>query len=126
MDLSWIFLIMGLFVILKSEPLTKLASMGFRSLNAQSIELASAIDIRWLGFSYVAFRLLHTLRDRLSGRLPELTLQEYVIYIIFFPAYSAGPIDRVQRFVQDLHQPNQPDRGQHTNWRKANYYWDFQ
>jgi len=34
-----------------------------------------------------------------------LQLQEYLIYVIFFPAIAAGPIDRVQRFVQDLHQP---------------------
>lgn len=105
----WIFvcttLIIGLFVVLKFDPLAKLVSMGLRSMNAQSVQLASAIDIRWLGFSYVAFRLMHTLRDRLSGRLPEVSLKEYVIYIIFFPAYSAGPIDRVQRFIQDLRQP---------------------
>lgn len=106
---GWIYactiLIIGLFIVLKFEPLAKMVSMGLRSMNAQSEELASAIDIRWLGFSYVAFRLMHTLRDRLSGRLPELTLKEYVIFIIFFPAYSAGPIDRVQRFIQDLRQP---------------------
>jgi len=107
----WIYacfaLITGLFIVLKFEPLTKLVSMGLRSMNAQSVDLASAVDIKWLGFSYVAFRLMHTLRDRVSGKLPELSLKEYVIYVIFFPAYSAGPIDRVQRFVQDLHQPFQ-------------------
>jgi len=107
----WIYgctiLIVGLFVILKFDPLTKLMSMGMRALNSQSVELASAFDVRWLGFSYVAFRLMHTLRDRLSGRLPQLTLREYVIYIIFFPAYSAGPIDRVERFIEDLRRPFQ-------------------
>jgi alginate O-acetyltransferase complex protein AlgI len=92
-------------VIQKSEFLAELVSMGLRSMNAQSVELASALDIKWLGFSYVAFRLLHTLRDRLSGRLPDLTLSEYVTYVIFFPAFSSGPIDRVQRFIQDLRQP---------------------
>lgn len=106
---GWIYgfsiLILGLFIVLKSEPLAKLASMGLRSMNDQSVTLASGLDIRWLGFSYVAFRLLHTLRDRLTGRLPDLTLQDYVIYVIFFPAFNAGPIDRVQRFVQNLHQP---------------------
>jgi alginate O-acetyltransferase complex protein AlgI len=96
-----------LFIIQKSEPLAKLASMGLRSLNSQPANLASAIDIRWLGFSYVAFRLMHTLRDRLNGKLPDLTLTEFVTYVIFFPAYSAGPIDRVQRFIQDLHQSHQ-------------------
>jgi alginate O-acetyltransferase complex protein AlgI len=106
---GWIYacivLIIGIFVVLKFEPLTKLVSMVLRAMTAQSVDLASAIDIRWLGFSYVAFRLMHTLRDRASGRLPKLLLKEYVIYVIFFPAYSAGPIDRVQRFVEDLRQP---------------------
>jgi alginate O-acetyltransferase complex protein AlgI len=109
--IGWIYgctiLIVGLFVALKFDPLTKFMSMGLRTLNAQSVELASAFDIRWLGFSYVAFRLIHTLHDRVSGRLPDLTLKEFAIYVIFFPAYSAGPIDRVQRFVQDLHRPFQ-------------------
>ena len=102
---AFFIIILVLFVVLKSETLAKFASMGFRSINNQSVTLASGLDIRWLGFSYVAFRLMHTLRDRLSGKLPGLTLQEYVIYVIFYPAFSAGPIDRVQRFVQDLHQP---------------------
>ncbi len=97
--------ILGLFIILKSESLAKTASMLLRSINAQPVELASSFDIRWLGFSYVAFRLIHTLRDRLSGKLPQLTLQEFVVYVIFFPSISAGPIDRVQRFAQDLHEP---------------------
>ncbi len=98
-------LIISLLIILKSEPLARLASINLRSLTGQSTELSSAFDLKWLGFSYVAFRLMHTLRDRVSGRLQELTLQEYIIYVIFFPAYTAGPIDRVQRFVQDLRQP---------------------
>ena len=106
---SGITLIIGLFFILKSETLAELVSVAFRSINSQSVELASTADIKWLGFSYFAFRLLHTLRDRLSGKLPDLTLDEYVTYIIFFPTYTAGPIDRVQRFVQDLRQPVHPD-----------------
>ena len=109
---AWLYagmvVIMSVFIGLKSELLAKLISQGFRSLNAQSLQLASATDIRWLGFSYVAFRLIHTLRDRLSGRLPELDLKDYVIYVIFFPAFTAGPIDRAQHFTQDLHQPFHP------------------
>jgi alginate O-acetyltransferase complex protein AlgI len=61
--------------------------------------------LRWLGFSYIAFRLLHTIRDRQSGRLPVVSLSEYLVYVIFFPALTAGPIDRIERFVGDLRQP---------------------
>jgi D-alanyl-lipoteichoic acid acyltransferase DltB (MBOAT superfamily) len=103
--LTW--LILGLFVILKTEFLGFLTSSGLRSLTGQSTNLASALDLRWLGFSYVAFRLIHTLRDRIAGRLPGYSLAEFAIYIIFFPSFTAGPIDRIQRFAQDLRKPFQ-------------------
>jgi len=95
-------LLIGVFIGLKTEPLAQAAAAGLRALSGQSTRLASALDIRWLGFSYIAFRLIHTLRDRLTGKLPALSLSEFITYIIFFPAFTAGPIDRVQRFTQDL------------------------
>lgn len=90
------------FVVLKTEPLAASLSAGFRILMQQNPDLASALDLRWLGFSYVAFRLIHVLRDRAAGRLPEAGLGEMVTFIIFFPAFTAGPIDRLQRFAPDL------------------------
>jgi D-alanyl-lipoteichoic acid acyltransferase DltB (MBOAT superfamily) len=71
----------------------------------QGAARAAAADLRWLGFSYVAFRLVHTLRDRQNGRLPVITFQEYLTYAIFFPAVTAGPIDRLDRFIKDLRKP---------------------
>lgn len=105
--IGWLALI-GLFIVLKTEPLARLASAGLRALNGQDPAQASAFDIRWLGFSYIAFRLLHVLRDRLTGRLPELSLTEFVTYALYFPALTAGPIDRVERFIKDLRQPREP------------------
>lgn len=61
--------------------------------------------LAWLGFSYVSFRLLHTIFDRLAGRLPSVSLADYMNYVIFFPAITAGPIDRVERFVAGLNSP---------------------
>jgi D-alanyl-lipoteichoic acid acyltransferase DltB (MBOAT superfamily) len=98
-------LILGFFIVLKLPSLTGLTSSGLHILMGQSVTNASALDIRWLGFSYVAFRLIHTIRDRQSGRLPQVTLQEYFIYVIFFPSFTAGPIDRIERFIIDLRQP---------------------
>ena len=94
-----------IFVILKVPALSEWVSQVLRGWNGQSTLLASPLDLRWLGFSYIAFRLLHTLRDRQSGRLPAVNLEEYVVYVIFFPALSAGPIDRIERFVGDLRRP---------------------
>ncbi|MDQ7034405.1 MAG: MBOAT family O-acyltransferase [Anaerolineae bacterium] len=60
------------------------------------------LALGWLGFSYVAFRLIHTIRDRQSDILPTLSLRDYVAYIVFFPSFIAGPIDRAERFLDDL------------------------
>lgn len=98
-------LLVGLLIVLKYEPLSVAASAALRTLTAQSAANASALDVRWLGFSYVAFRLLHLLLDRLAGRLPALSLREAITYTIFFPSYTAGPIDRMERFVKDLRAP---------------------
>ena len=97
--------IIALFMTLKTEPFALAASAGMRALGGQSAEQASALDVRWLGFSYIAFRLLHALRDRVTGRLPALSLQEFVTYALFFPSLTAGPIDRAERFAKDLRQP---------------------
>jgi alginate O-acetyltransferase complex protein AlgI len=95
-------LILVFFIVLKSQPLAEAVSRGLRMISGQSTDLASASELQWLGFSYIAFRLLHTLRDHALGRLPPLTLRDYLCYVLFFPALPAGPIDRVERFQRDL------------------------
>lgn len=97
-----ILLLVTVFAILKSEPLALWLSGLLRTVAGQDPALALATDLRWLGFSYLAFRLIHTLRDRLTGRLPALHLDEFLTYAVFFPALTSGPIDRVERFQQDL------------------------
>jgi alginate O-acetyltransferase complex protein AlgI len=97
------------FVILKLDVATQALSAVLRGLNGQDMAQASILDVRWLGFSYIAFRLIHALRDRVTARPlapgkpgpPGLTLREFVSYVIFFPALTAGPIDRADRFVKD-------------------------
>lgn len=97
-----ILLLITILVLLKSPSLSLQISAFIRELTNRSAESASASDLRWLGFSYIAFRLIHVLRDKQTGRLPELTLPEFSTYIVFFPSLSAGPIDRAERFAQDL------------------------
>lgn len=95
-------LFVALFVILKTEFLSIWVSQSVRGFTNQDPSLASSLDLNWLGFSYVAFRLIHTIRDRQTGLLPSLMLHEYVTYVIFFPSFIAGPIDRAERFILDL------------------------
>lgn len=97
-------LLLSIFLILKIPAWTIELSSILRSLNNQSLTNVSAFDIRWLGFSYVAFRLIHTIRDKQAGRLPSVDLGEYITYVIFFPAFTAGPIDKIERFIKDLRQ----------------------
>jgi alginate O-acetyltransferase complex protein AlgI len=94
-------LIVGLFVILKTESLADESKRRLLDWQGQDRSLLSRAQLEWLGFSYVAFRLIHTLRDRQTGQLPALSLREYVTYVVFFPAFTAGPIDRVERFSRD-------------------------
>jgi alginate O-acetyltransferase complex protein AlgI len=91
-----------LLVILKTEPFVASVAAGWRTLSGQDVSLASVVDVRWLGFSYVAFRLIHMLRDAQLGTLPALSLRDTITYVLFFPAYTAGPIDRAERFLKDV------------------------
>jgi alginate O-acetyltransferase complex protein AlgI len=99
-----VLVLIALLVVTKLAPLGQAASAGLRGLSGQPADLALATDLRWLGFSYLSFRLMHVLRDRAAGRLPAVPLREFLTYALFFPAYTAGPIDRVERFVKDLRQ----------------------
>ncbi|MCX6058091.1 MAG: hypothetical protein NTW69_08075 [Chloroflexi bacterium] len=98
--------LIAVFLALKVPALAYWVSYGIRSLTNQSLHEAASTDLRWLGFSYIAFRIIHTLRDHQMGRLPVVDLAEYVTYIIFFPAFTAGPIDRIERFIKDLRKPS--------------------
>ncbi|MBL8116192.1 MAG: MBOAT family protein [Anaerolineae bacterium] len=95
-------IILAFLIIIKSEVLSIHLSVFLRQQTGQDTGIASVIDIQWLGFSYVAFRLIHTIRDWQTGILPDLSLREFITYVIFFPAFTAGPIDRVERFLNDF------------------------
>ncbi len=104
-NLTWIVTIIAIIlvlIVLKSPVLSLQTSVLVRNLMHRPIDTASALDLRWLGFSYIAFRLIHVLRDKQLRRLPELSLPEFATYVVFFPTLAAGPIDRAERFAKDL------------------------
>jgi len=101
-------IILGSFLLIKSPFLGVKASQGLRALMDQSTLTAAAADLRWLGFSYVAFRLLHVIRDVQKGRLKAVPLQQFANYVIFFPSFVAGPIDRLEHFSADLDREENP------------------
>jgi D-alanyl-lipoteichoic acid acyltransferase DltB (MBOAT superfamily) len=91
-----------IFIIIKTPGLSQSASKVWRTLAGQSLDLASPAELSWLGYSYFAFRILHTIRDKQAGRLPDITLNEYITYLAFFPAFVAGPIARADQFIANL------------------------
>ena len=100
-----ILIILITFVVLKSDFLGARASAWLRSLTGQPAEQANVLDLAWLGFSFLAFRLLHVLLDFRAGKLPIYSLREFVTFALFFPTVTAGPIDRSQHFIADLREP---------------------
>lgn len=95
-------LLILILILLKTPAFSLQSSIFFRILTDRPTNTALATDLRWLGFSYIAFRLIHVLRDKQTGRLPEVSLAEFATYVVFFPSLAAGPIDRAERFAQDL------------------------
>ena len=60
---------------------------------------ASAVGILFpMGMSYVVFRLVHYMVESYRGNVPRGTFTELALYVIFFPTFLAGPVDRFQRF----------------------------
>jgi D-alanyl-lipoteichoic acid acyltransferase DltB (MBOAT superfamily) len=97
--------LLTIFVFLKSPWVSKQTLTLLAHLRGGASDTTIPTSIAWLGNSYIAFRLLHTIRDRQSGVLPAVGLAEYLNYVIFFPAFTAGPIDRLERFVNELREP---------------------
>ncbi len=103
--LAYIVLIVTLLLILKTPVLLATVADSLARASSQSV----VPNWQWLGFSYIAFRLMHVLLDYRSGRLKPVPLRDFALYIVFFPALTAGPIDRVEHFVRDLRQPQTLD-----------------
>jgi D-alanyl-lipoteichoic acid acyltransferase DltB (MBOAT superfamily) len=97
--------LLAIFIFLKSPWVSEWSLSLLANLRGRASDTAVPSSIAWLGYSYIAFRLLHTLRDRQSGVLPAVDLADYLNYVIFFPTFTAGPIDRLERFVKELREP---------------------
>ncbi len=51
-----------------------------------------------LGLSYVAFRLIHYVVERYRGKVPDSSFAEFAAYVLFFPTFVAGPVERFPAF----------------------------
>lgn len=95
-----------LFILQKIPTLALLTAQALRRLTAQDIQFSSALDIQWLGYSFLAFRLLHVLLDLRANRLEPVSLKDFSLYALFFPTLPAGPIARLPHFQKHIHSPS--------------------
>ena len=56
-----------------------------------------------LGFSYLAFELLHVVLERRRGGIENVSLVDLLAFVFFAPARIAGPIKRYPQFVAAVH-----------------------
>lgn len=55
-----------------------------------------------LGLSYYTFKQMHFLIESQRGKFQELKFGEYLLYLIYFPMFIAGPIERVGSFQEAI------------------------
>ena len=62
--------------------------------------------IRMIGVSYFSFRMIHFLVEAYRKKILDLAPLVYIDYIIFFPAFISGPINRYNHFASQVCSPS--------------------
>jgi D-alanyl-lipoteichoic acid acyltransferase DltB (MBOAT superfamily) len=101
----FLILILIIFIVLKQPQISYLASKGWRDLFQQNVEFASTLDIRWIGYSYIAFRMIHVIREYQKQRFNEISLIRFMNFCLFFPTLTAGPIAKYDDFTDQMEKP---------------------
>lgn len=59
----------------------------------------------FVGISYLSFRTIDVLICLRDGAIDKPSPSTFLIFLLFFPTISAGPLDRYRRFEADWHAP---------------------
>ncbi len=90
----WIYRV---FVFLTITPLILCKLCELKSLNQMGW-------FQFIGISYLTFRVVQIIIELYDGVIEEIKVLDFAGFLIFFPTFSCGPIDRSRRFVQDFRQ----------------------
>lgn len=55
----------------------------------------------FLGISYITFKSIQVLLEVRDGIIKEMSLFDYLYFLLFFAPFTSGPIDRSRRFGED-------------------------
>ena len=77
--------------------------LGLLPLLAAKYASIAGLDypLVFVGLSYVTFRSLDVLIGIHDGVITQLDPLRYLVFLLFFPTISSGPIDRYRRFSED-------------------------
>lgn len=68
-------------------------------------KISPLFQISWIGFlgiSYLTFRSVQMVIEIYDGVIEEVPVLEFTAFLLFFPSFSSGPIDRSRRFHEDF------------------------
>lgn len=57
----------------------------------------------FVGISYITFKLVQMIIEVYDGVIEDVKFYDYTAFLLFFPTFSSGPIDRSRRFLGDLY-----------------------
>lgn len=62
-------------------------------------QLNNSTKVFWpFGLSYISFRLIHYTVEVYRERVPICSLTDFALYVLFFPTFLAGPVERFPTF----------------------------
>ena len=61
--------------------------------------------IGFTGISYMCFKIWQVLFEIHDGKITSLNLLRFLLFLVFFPSFSSGPIARYQAFVVQYDKP---------------------
>ena len=57
----------------------------------------------FIGISYISFKVIQIIIEIYDGVIKEIKLFDTLNFLVFFPTFTSGPIDRSRRFTDDIH-----------------------
>ena len=108
-------LIAALFLVIRKRGVNRFVFdaaivLGLLPLLAAKWASFSGIEypLVFLGLSYVTFRSLDVLIGIQDGAVKHIDPLRYLVFLLFFPTLSSGPIDRYRRFSEDWSRERHP------------------
>jgi D-alanyl-lipoteichoic acid acyltransferase DltB (MBOAT superfamily) len=86
-------------IITKYVPANAIAAL--LNISPESGDVAPALRLMTIvGISYIGFKLMHFYVDFRSGEIAQLSVLEFLNWLLFFPSIVAGPMQRYQAWQE--------------------------